>query len=219
MTADSGKAAAGQAEGLSSEVVLLLHGLCGHRLVMWPLAKRLRGAGYRTINWGYRSLTKDIESHAERLLETIQQVAGDSATSKIHIVAHSLGSIITRQALTAGYPSKVGRVVMIGPPNHGSHAATRAARIFGGLSKTLCQIADGADSWVNQMDGSLARRVQVGVIVAGGDLVVARPSTGLAGVQDTTEIPGMHSGILFKSETAQATLQFLRQGKFETHDH
>jgi triacylglycerol lipase len=198
----------------STEVVILLHGLCGHWLVMSPLARRMRSAGYRTINWGYRSLTKDIQHHASRLRAKIEDTACDAVVSRIHIIAHSLGSIIVRQALSHGNLAKLGRIVMIGPPNHGSHVATRAEPIFGRLSHTLSQISDRPGSWVNQLECDLGKRAEVGVIIAGGDLVVARESTEFPNASDTIEIAGMHSGVLFKRSTARAVVHFLKQGKF-----
>jgi esterase/lipase len=52
---------------LSNDIVVLVHGLGGSRLDMWPLARQLRRRGYAVRNWGYRSVGQRIETHAARL--------------------------------------------------------------------------------------------------------------------------------------------------------
>lgn len=41
---------------LNRETIVIIHGFAAHRWLMLPLARRLRQAGYATLNWGYRSM-------------------------------------------------------------------------------------------------------------------------------------------------------------------
>jgi len=207
-------AADGGKKQQEQEVVVLLHGLCGHWLAMLPLAHRLRQAGYRPINWGYRSIWGDVARHAEGLQRKLVELEQDPSISTIHVVAHSLGCIVTRQAILNQQPSKLGRVVMLCPPNGGSHMATRLAPVLGSICKTLVEITDLPDSWVNRLPTTLPSIARVGVIVASGDLVVAPESTQLPGADERLVIPGMHSAVLLKAATAEAAIRFLRTATF-----
>ncbi len=105
------------------QLVLLVHGLGGSRLDMWPISRRLTGSGYATCNWGYVSVGFRIEQHARRLAEDLRMLQRDPRIRQIHLVTHSLGAIIARQALAETLPDKVSRVIMLAPPNRGSHVA------------------------------------------------------------------------------------------------
>ncbi len=199
---------------LDGDAVLIVHGLAGHRLLMAPLALRLRAAGLRTRNWGYRSLSQGIAQHADRFREALDSLTSDASVQRVHIVAHSMGAIITRQALLHGLPDKLGRIVMLGPPNYGSPVATRIEPVVGWLSRTPGQLSDRPDSWVNCLPDNLAEQVEVGLIIAGGDWVVEPQSTLLPGIRESIVIPGMHTGILFKAITARAIVRFVRLGSF-----
>ncbi len=196
------------------EMVVAVHGLAAHRLVMLPLVRRCRAAGYQTTNWGYRSVLKDIDSNAQRLADTLQQLDQDERIDKLHLVGHSLGCIVTRRAVFERRPTKLGRIVMVCPPNQGSHVATRLQPWLGWLSPSLRQITDRRDSFVNRLPGLESLAAEVGIIVASSDLVVAAESAQLPGTRATCVIDGMHSGILFKASTARAVIQFLRSGDF-----
>ena len=193
---------------------MLIHGYFGHPLVMAPLAKKLQVAGFETVNWGYPSVTKSIAVHAEQFAGVLEELSAKSDVERLFVVAHSMGCIVTRQALLETRPSKLARVLFLCPPNRGSHVASRFAPFFGWLSGTLSELCDHPDSWVNRLPPTLPNHVPVGIVIAKGDLVVARDSTELPGVEHVHVIRGMHAGILAKEETAQAAIHFLREGHF-----
>ena len=101
------------------DTVVLIHGLGGTRLDMWPMARRLRGLGFNVRNWGYRSMGNRIETHATRLAEFLMKLSHE-ADEKIHLATHSMGGIITRAMLADQAVERLGRIVMIAPPHHGS---------------------------------------------------------------------------------------------------
>ncbi|QDV22062.1 esterase/lipase family protein [Aureliella helgolandensis] len=203
-----------------TECVILLHGLGGHRWLMQPLARRIHKAGYQVQLWGYRSFLSDTATHAQHFASWLSQLALNATCTRIHIVAHSLGSIVTRLALLHHVPQNprlaelIGRTVMICPPNHGSHAARRLTPWVGWLSRPLVELSDSPHSLVRSLPEDLALRHAIGIIRASRDYVVSPGSTELQGVTQYTTIPATHSSVLFSRRTAEQTLHLLSTGKF-----
>ncbi len=50
----------------SPEITLVIHGFACKKIFMYPFVRRLRNKGLTVINWGYPSLTQDIQYHADR---------------------------------------------------------------------------------------------------------------------------------------------------------
>ncbi len=198
-----------------NETIVVVHGFGSHRWIMWPLAERLRHSGYQVLNWGYRSLTRDLAFHGANLLRTLQQLETSEERSRLHVVAHSMGCIVTRQALLDTHLPKLDKVIMLCPPNRGSHMATRCATLLGWLSTTLTEITDRPDSFVNSLPDSIACPVDLGILAARNDWIVAPESTRLSGALRYSVIPGFHSGILFRRQTAQCIAHFVQRGSFD----
>jgi pimeloyl-ACP methyl ester carboxylesterase len=82
---------------------------------------RLRLAGY------------DVGTHSFDWRRPIRALGEDLATRvctegrEVHLVTHSLGGLVARAAAALGTPN-LGRVIMMGPPNHGSLAAVQGIR-------------------------------------------------------------------------------------------
>ena len=123
-----------------------------------------------------------------------------------------MGSIIVRRALMAERPEKLGRIVMLGPPNRGSHVASRLAKPLGWICPPLHDLTDHQDSFVNQLPQETG--LEIGVIAAQSDIVVKPSSTRLKDLKDWMMLPGHHSGLLFRSETPGLISSFLDQGEF-----
>ncbi len=196
----------------SREVVVLIHGWISHRALMKPLEWRFQRLGYATRNWGYKSLRRSIEEHAVDFANYLIKLENSAEEARFHIVAHSLGSIITRCALQIHSFGKLGRVIMLCPPNRGSHMARRASAVLRRNMRTLDEITDRTDSFVNQLPTSTG--VQVGIVAASGDLVVDPKATGLDDATDFVIVPGMHNSVLFKQSVVDLCANFLREGRF-----
>jgi pimeloyl-ACP methyl ester carboxylesterase len=199
-----------------NETVLLLHGFGGHWLLMTPLARRLRQVGYGVVNWGYRSLFQDIVRHAEQLRSQLESLDMQSDGRPWHIVAHSMGALVTRQALSHYRPTNLRRIVLLCPPNRGSHVASLYSRPLGWLSAPLVQLSDKPGSFSSQLPTNLADQYEVGIIAAQTDFVVRRESIQLPSVSEIAIVPGYHSSMLFGRLTANLTINFLTTGQFES---
>lgn len=194
------------------ELVVLVHGLSAKRLVMWPVARRLRGAGYQVCNWGYRSTTRSIDWHATRLAADFRQADLRDDIDRIHIVAHSMGCIVSRAAIEKERPSKLGRMVLLAPPNHGSHVASVLAPVVDWFCPTMKEISDRPKSYVNSLP--VLERIEFGVIAAGRDKVIRQSSTHLDGESDFTVVTSMHGVLPWHARTQKQTIEFLKSGRF-----
>ncbi len=84
---------------------------------------RLRAAGYDPVLWDY-DWRLGIDTTGAQLA---QAIAADSA-ERVAIVAHSMGGLVARHALTHAAGVKVSRLVLLGVPHFGSLAAVQALR-------------------------------------------------------------------------------------------
>lgn len=194
------------------EHVALLHGFLANKFMMVPLGHRLRGHGYSTLAWGYWNMRCSLLVHAERFSRELMALDATAAVDTIHIVAHSMGSIIARAALDRFRPRKLGRFVMLAPPNHGSFVATRAACTIGRILQPVAELSTADDSLVNSLP--MPGDVEIGVIAAQWDALVAEKSTHPDTPHAFTTVPTFHSGLLFRRDAADLIAAFLSTGRF-----
>lgn len=204
-----------QSAPLTSQLVVLVHGLGAPRFSMSAVKWKLDKAGYRTKNWGYSSTRDRIASHADLLSDMLHSFSEDRSLTSIHLVTHSMGGILVRAALLKHTFAKLGRIVMLAPPNRGSHAARLAAPIFGWLWKPLRELSDAPESYVNQLPiFSGCKTVELGIIEAQRDRVVSADSVRLAGQVDHAVVNSRHGTLPWHPETLQLVSGFLTHGKF-----
>ena len=94
--------------------VLCIHGLSRTPFSLLGLAQYLERHGWTTEQFGYFAATESFEQIVVRLRQKIQAIA---KTEKYSIVAHSLGGVLTRAALTCPNTPDPEHVVMLGTPN------------------------------------------------------------------------------------------------------
>lgn len=202
------------------EIVVLVHGLWMNRLLMWPLARRLRAARYTPYAFGYASALQSFDRHVAALAAYVMTLRG-----RVHFVGHSLGGVLVLQALQRLADQDIGRVVLLGAPLRGSIGAAQFMRhAFG----RFCVGASG-ELWHSFPALRCEARVEVGVIAGTrrvglgrfftdlpgpNDGVVTVEETRIAGLADHIVLPLSHTGMLFARGTAEQTVQFLKTGKF-----
>jgi pimeloyl-ACP methyl ester carboxylesterase len=194
------------------ECVSLVHGFLAHSLMMNVLGHRLDRRGYLAKPWGYWNMRRSILEHAEAFSRELASLDADRAVGTIHLVTHSMGGIIARAALERYRPRKLGRFVMLAPPNRGSFVATAMAGLIGGMLKPVAELTTAPDSLVNSLGMPLG--IDVGVIAASRDALVAPESTRPDVPHAHVTIPCLHSSLLFRRDAADLVAAFLASGAF-----
>ena len=84
---------------------------------------RLQRAGYDPVLWDY-DWRRGVDDSGRRLAAQLRE----DTSRDILIVAHSMGGLVARHALTLPGSMKVSRIVLLGTPNFGSLAAVQGLR-------------------------------------------------------------------------------------------
>lgn len=192
--------------------VILIHGVSSHRSVMWPMAYRLWRAGFQVETWTYVTFFRSIESHAERFAAYVSSTV--SAESKLHLVAHSMGSIVVRAALHRVESAKIGRIVLLAPPNRGSPVARTISKLSGRMIVPARELSDEPESYVNQVKPMDA--FEIGVLAAKYDFLVPIENTHFPNETCHRTISATHNSLLISRCAAHLILNFLRNGDFGT---
>lgn len=202
--------------------VVTVHGLWMHGASMRVLQRRLEPHGFRVQPFSYPSVTGSLAANAAALAGFLADVPGDV----LHLVGHSLGGVLIREALERGVPRRLGRIVCLGAPLRGSLSAARLARLPGGrwvIGKSLAEIntRGGCGAWMAGVEaGGIAGRVPLGVgrllgrFPQPNDGTVAVAETQLPGLRDHVVLPISHVALLWSARVAEQTEHFLLHGRF-----
>ena len=107
----------------SGRCVVLVHGLTRSHYSMAKLAEYLQSHDYTVVNKDYASTQKSVEEIANREIPSMVDACLKHHPDNIYFVTHSIGGIVLRQYLQTHHIPQITRIVMLGPPNHGSPLA------------------------------------------------------------------------------------------------
>lgn len=213
------------------ECVILLHGLARTSYSMRKLETRLGQDGYTVVNIGYPSRKHAIESLANIAVEQGIRRCRAQGCVRFHFVTHSLGGILVRLYLKRHPLAELGRVVMLGPPNHGSEIVDNlrdnpAFKLLNGPAgaELGTQTTDTPES-LGAVDfelGVIAGTSHLNPWLSGylpepHDGKVSVESTKIEGMTDFIVLPTMHSFMMNNDAVIEQTIHFLRRGGFK-HD-
>ncbi len=206
--------------------IFLLHGMARTAASMVLLSWRLRRAGYATTAFGYHTVVEDLEAMSARLVTTIRRkLEGDGTPDGPYaIIGHSLGCIITRQALPE-LPPGCSHFVMLAPPNQPPILARKFKRnlLFRALTRDAGRkLAD--PSFYDQ----LPEPSEIPTLIIAGtagpsarwlpfqgeinDGIVSLPETRLDGLP-RIQVGGIHSFLMNRRDVLDHILEFLRQDR------
>ena len=210
--------------------VILLHGLGRTPLSMLPLKFTLDRAGYRTVNQGYPSLVQSVEELSGTFVPEALSKCESAPEAPIHFVGHSLGGILVRQYLQDHDVPDGSRMVMLGPPNHGSELVDEFAddAWFTVMGPAALQLGTGTDGLpanlepVNLEIGIIAGTrtsldallLQSAPLPEPNDGKVSLDSAGLEEMQDFLAVDETHTFILTDGEVMEQVIAFLANGRF-----
>ncbi len=196
--------------------VILLHGFFMRPITMLPVERALRKAGFDTTSPPYRSRAHAFEQIVEDLLPALR----GAGKGPVHIVTHSMGGLVARALIARARPAGLGKVVMLGPPHHGSEwvdllAAARIGGAFFGPAEEILSLRrpERVETLMGQPDYPLG-------IIAGDrpyglhDGAVSVASTHLEGEDDHIVLPVSHSGMMWNRTVQEQIVHFLRHGTF-----
>ena len=210
-----------------SACVVLLHGLARSDSSMKKLDIELQKEGFETINVDYPSRDYTIEELAE--IANTPALEQCSSHEEINFVTHSLGGILVRQYLSNHAIPKLGRVVMLGPPNKGSEVVDKLKNTPGFHfinGDAGIQLGTGEMSVPNKLGpaefdvGIIAGTESINLILSliipsTDDGKVSVERTKLEGMNDHIEVKTTHPFMMKNKKVIAQVIHYLKNGKFE----
>jgi len=204
--------------------VLLLHGILMNALEMLYLKKQLENQGFTVHSLSYESVQHTIAENTQRLYQKINSLH----CSELHIVAHSLGGIMTMHLLERYPDLPVARVVMLGTPINGSYAAKKINqwKLVGQLlTNSMANGLSGDHEFsgpsrcdVGMIAGSIKSPIGLGLLLGKlpeeNDGTVLLSETKHPSLSQHLVVNKSHTGLVFSPMVGKLVANFLRTGRF-----
>ena len=214
------------AEG-AGECAVLLHGLGRSETSLFLLEEALKAEGYLVVNRSYPTTEMSIEG----LLGYVTAAVAECGEARLNFVTHSLGGIVARGWLQANEPARMGRVVLLAPPNPGSEVVDELGRLSvfgmlagpaGGELRTGPEGIPGILGPVSFQLGVIAGDQSINPLFSAlipgvDDGAVSVESTRIEGMADHITVAATHTLMMNNPVVIAQVVNFLQTGAFD-HD-
>jgi triacylglycerol lipase len=207
------------------ECVVLVHGLGRGDGSFFLMEEVLQAAGYTVVNLDYPSRKATIQE----LLGYLDDAVATCGEQTVNFITHSLGGILVRGWLGANHPDRLGRVVMLAPPNQGSEVvdAMSDLPLYRFLTGPVGQqLGTGDDGTPAQLGPA---RFELGVIAGNRSLnplfsgmipgeddgAVSVENTKIEGMSDHIVLPVTHTFLMNNPLVIAQAAIFLQTGRFD----
>jgi len=195
---------------------------------MNKVGKLLAAYGYQIINVDYPSRSTDVSILAQKYISQAVKQCDVKGVKKIHFLTHSMGGILLRDYLASRTIDKLGRVVMLAPPNQVSEVVDKLEgwKLFYTLNGPAgLQFGTDSNSVPNRLGpvnfelGVIAGNKTVNLLLSmlipevnDGKVSVSRAQ--VAGMKDFIVMPFTHPFIMRRKVVIDQALHFIQQGTF-----
>lgn len=213
------------------DCVVLIHGLSRSHFSMIGLELFLKKQNYQVVNKGYPSTTQSVRELANHYIPGMINECLKSNPEHIYFVTHSIGGVLLQYWLTTHTLPKPTRIVMLGPPNHGSPWANI---LHNNIIFKLFTGPSGQELMTQAFEKKLLldKKYDIGVIAGdftfnplgtlifheGNDGKVGISSTKTENMSDFIVLPVSHTFMMNSKATHKQILAFFNSGKFVHHE-
>jgi triacylglycerol lipase len=158
---------------MQSTPVLLVHGLGGNKSYFVRLERYLARAGYTVYSVNYPWVYADLATCGQHVADDADRLLEETGADHMHVVAHSLGGVVLRWALThTAMRGTVDVAVTLGSPHQGAPGAAWLPAALPALGHLVAELRPGSRALTGLADPADAPATRFVAVAGGLDWVI-----------------------------------------------